>query len=128
MIEEDLAAFLLAGAAVAALVENRLYPLTIEQKAELPALTYQRISGPRVRSLKGPSKLAHPRFQIDCWGSTYGSAKTVAQAVRQRLDGYRGLMGSTSVGEVILESDTDDFEPDTGLYRVSMDFIIWHKE
>jgi hypothetical protein len=128
MIEEDLITYLYSGAAVTALVGQRVTPLRMDQGADLPAITVQRIDGPRVRSLTGPSGLAHPRFQLDCWGSTYASVKAVATAVRQRLDGYRGLMGSTTVGGVSLESDQDDFEPDTGLYRVSMDFIIWHKE
>lgn len=128
MIDNDLITFLKAGSAVATLVAARIYPLTMPQGGEYPAVTTQRIDGPRVRSLSGPSNLAHPRFQIDCWATTYASVKAAAQAVRQRLDGYRGLMGTTTVGGVSLESDTDDFEPDTGLYRVSLDFIIWHKE
>lgn len=128
MIETDLQAYLIANTAVKALVVSRVYPLVLPQDSEIPALTYQRISGPRVRSLKGPSNLAHPRIMIKCYGRTYLSAKTVAAAVRVALDGYRGTMGSTVVGDVILDGEDEDLEQDTGLYWVSMDFIIWHKE
>ena len=125
MIETGLKSFLTSAATSAA---GRIYPLVLPQAPVLPAMTYQRVSGNRVKSLSGPSGLAHPRFQIDCWGATYNEAKTLAQEVRRVIDGYRGQMGSIRVGGAIVLSDRDIHEPEAEDYRVTIDVTIWHDE
>jgi hypothetical protein len=128
MIEKGLHTFLTGTAAISALVSARVYPVWLPQSPTLPCLTYQRISGSRVRSLTGPSSLAHPRIQIDCWAATYDGAKTLAEAVRVALDGYSGLMGTVEVFGVIVHGDRDLYDPEVKISRVSMDITIWHIE
>lgn len=110
------------------LVSNRIYPLVMPQNSPLPTVVYQRISGPRIYSQSGASGLAYPRFQFSCWGTTYASVKAVAEQVRQALSGYRGIVEGVSIQGAFIAGDVDDFEPDTGLYRSTLDFIIWHSE
>ncbi len=128
IIEEALRTYVIGVTAVSALIGSRFYPLRIPENPTYPAVTYQRISGPRIRSHTGPSNLAYPRFQLDCYGATYLSAKASATALRVALDGYKGLMGTVAVGSVLLMDDRDDYDPATRIWRVSLDFIIGHQE
>lgn len=130
-IEAALVAELKAHAGLAALIGTRIYPLKLPQSATFPAVTYQRISGPRVSCMGGDS-LAHPRFQFDCWATGYLDALDVAAQVRAALQRTSGTIGSgsnTASGVAIyLINEIDDYEPDTEYYRVTLDFIVWHEE
>lgn len=131
IIEEALLYHLEHDAGVLALVGSRVYPLIIPQDVDLPAIAYQRIDGPRVRSQSGPSHLAHPRIQITCQASMYSSAKALAGAVRASLDGYRGLMGGAGGVQVygcFVENDIDELIQVTNSPAIRIDAIIWHEE
>ena len=138
-LEAELRAFLLADAMIASLVGTGsgfagVYPAPAPQGAPSPFVTFQRITADRVYSIYGPSGLAGPLIQIDCWseapehGGTYGETKDLAEAVRRRLDGYRGAMGSVTVQEVTIETESDLYEPQDKTRRVSFDFRIWFEE
>lgn len=126
------------NAGVSALVVARVYPAGgVPSSADRPYLTYQKISNVHERHSGGGSGFAHPRIQVDCWADTLGGADELYEAVRSALDNYSGSMGevgdTVSVSGVFLDGDTESFFPATdasekGLYRVSMDFIIWHRE
>ena len=132
-IEEGLAAFLVANAAVNAIVAGRVYPNKLPQTVTLPALTYQRIDTPRVHShdTSGATGTAHPRIQFDCWAASYANAKGLADALRGALNGYKGTMGSVNpvtVQSALQEDERFDDFADAGIVRISCDFIIWHLE
>lgn len=120
-------AFLKANGGVSA-ITTQVHPLRIPQDKEPPAITYQRVDGPRERSQSGPSGLAHPRIQLNCWGSNYTEAKRLAEKVRYALDGFRGDMAGRYVSQCRVEDDRDDFESATERERVIVDVIIWHRE
>lgn len=114
--------------AITQLVGSRIYPNVIPQTSTYPAIRYQRISGPRVHSLTGPSGLASPRFQIDAVAQSYLEAGAVADAVRVALDGFRGVVAGVSV-EGVIHLDERDFDFDEGrLQVVSDDYRVWHQE
>ncbi len=81
-----------------------------------------------MRSLDGPSGLAHPRIQIDVWADTYAAVKAAATQVRLALDGYAGTVDGVVIKAVILNGDGDRYEDHPKRHRVSMDFTIWHQE
>ena len=125
------------NAGIVAICATRIYPVTIPQAApgatNIPAITYQRISTPRVRSLSGPSLLAYPRFQITSWHTTYTGAKALGEAVRAAMDGWAGVEVGWTISDSALEDERDIFDPSTELdtnrrYGVAQDFIIWHVE
>lgn len=107
------------AAAVAAVVSTRIYPVVLPQDVALPAISYSRISGGQINSLTGYSNLESPRIQVDVWGETYSSVKSLAADVHTAMD------GATTFG-ALLESDMDMYEDDTKIHRVSMDFIVWN--
>jgi hypothetical protein len=114
------------------LVSGRVYPLVIPQSATLPCITYQRISTPRQYSLGGTDTVANPRIQIDCWGSTYSSVKAVAEQVLTALNQRMGQIGSGAQAFDVLvslaDNEADSYEPETGRYRVRIDFRIMYSE
>lgn len=120
--------YLTAHAGLSALIGDRLYPMRLPEGVTFPAMTYQRISTPRMRSHSGPSGLASPRFQYDCWDVTYAGAGAVARELRLALDGYRGGMGQIETFANFLEDERDDFDPATDQFRVIVDAIVWHRE
>lgn len=110
-------------------VSSRIYPLRLPQGYTLPAISYQRISAERVHELSGPTGWAWARFQLDCWSSSYSGVRSLAESVRQSLDGYKGILGGGShVGGIYIEGERDLFEEDAEIYRVTMDFLIPYKE
>ncbi len=136
-VEAALYAELTGNAGVAALVADRVYPDVAPSSADLPRLTYQRISTGRHPHLAGASGLVSPRFQVICWASSRASAGVVADAVREALDGFSGTLGSggntVNARGVFLDGQGADYAPPTeggeiGVYSERLEFIIWHRE
>lgn len=130
-IGEALYAYLKVDVDLSALISTRIYSLTLPQNCTMPAVTYRQISGPRVHTMGSDPGLTHPRFQFSCWGSSYGSAKDVARKLQAALQDYKGTMGGGGgvvVQASLLENELDIYDPDTKLYCVPLDFIIWHLE
>jgi uncharacterized protein DUF3168 len=133
MIEASLETYLKNNAGIAALVASRIYPQLIPENPTYPAISYEKTSGEHERSLTGSSGLAMADFELECWAKTYGGAKSVADAVRNALDGFSGMMGTDAVSEVHLDSDSDLFEISAGnemqrLYGVQLSLTIWYRE
>lgn len=110
------------------LVGTKVYAPSLPQGDQLPAVTYHLVDGTREQGMTGDHGMAHPRFQVDCWAETYAAVKAIADQVRLALE--RWSDGTTT--PVILDSfsagERDLPEPEAGLQRISMDFIIWHRE
>jgi len=129
-IETGIVATLAAAATTAA---SRIHPKVLPQGVTLPAITYQRLSTPRVNSHDGPSGLAFPRFQINTWAETYAAAKTLADEIRAALDGTTGVWDSVVVQRCELE-DEGDLQPVAieGVSRrrhgIRQDYVIAHQE
>lgn len=135
-IRLGLRAFLLADAAILALVADRVFPIVLKPGETQTSIVYIRISGQGDHWMQGSSGLARPRYQIDCWAQTPGAANALANLVKERLDGYRGPMpyGSNSpqdfvtVQGVFFTDEREDYDPANKMYRVGRDYFIWHRE
>jgi hypothetical protein len=114
-------------------VGSRVYPVKMPQNASLPVITFQRISGERVFAMDKGSGLAFPRFQIDVWSKSYKEVKEIAEQVRLALEGYRNISSGVDINGILYLGDTDEFSSEgtdlqQEIFRVSMDFRIWHNE
>lgn len=122
------------SAALLAGPPNRIYPVVIPQKVPrgaqvTPCVVYELRAVARQTAYCGTSGLVRSLMQLDSYAEDYNVAKQVAQAVREVLTDYRGLLGGTvDVRAATLETEFDvqDFEP--GLYRVSQSWAFWHVE
>lgn len=132
-MEEALFDVLKTHAALTALVGTnpaRIYWMRAPQGSPKPYVVLQAISSVPDVTHGGPSGLVAARVQADCYSDSYGTAKTVARAVTGRLSGFRGSSSGVVFDGVFKDAERDEYEDEAStdkLFRVSMDFIIWHK-
>lgn len=132
-IEEGLGILFNATVGITNLVGTRIYGSRIKQGSTFPCITKQRISTPRLHThdMSGATGiLAHPRFQIDAWGTTEASVKGVTDAVRAALNGKTGTLGSgaISIRAALVLDEVPDYDPETDLYRSRSEYEIWQEE
>ena len=129
-MREALRARLLADSGVAALVGDRVSWAARPRAGALPAIALHMISAERQYALGGSSGLVRSRVQADCWGLTYAAATKVARAVLADLSGLRDAAMRVQGTFAVDERDLVDEEGSGAseiLYRVSLDFMIWHE-
>lgn len=122
--EQSLFELLSHDAAVSALVGDRIYPVRLPDEVVLPAMVYAKASCIRYASHGGPSRLSSARFQMDCYSADYLEAKRLALATVAALHGKKG----GNIQAAFNDNETDSFSPDNGIYRVTADVLIWHRE
>ena len=108
---------------VVSLVGTRVYPLKLPAQAVMPAITYQRISGPKPIATQADEGPTHARIRINCWASTYEGSNALAGAVVSDLAGDAGPgLGHGKDG------DQEDDDPNTGLFRRRLEYLYWIDE
>lgn len=117
-IGQDIYTELTGDAGLTALVSTRIYPNWMPQEASLPAVSYNLVSESVQNAVSGELGLRNYQFQFDCWGSSYGSAQSVAGALISAVQG-------ASLFKPYRLSQQDLYEPQTDTHRVSVDFSIW---
>ncbi len=132
-IEAALLSILVNFSAVNMLVGSNIFPNVIPQEADVPAITYQQITGIRTHNMQGSVGLVKARYQINCWAASYAKAKEIAGAVRLALDGYSSAVGPVIIDVIKLDSEGDMPETAPGTDKLTrygkyLDFIIWHRE
>jgi len=131
MIEYAVRRQLLDDPTVAAIVGDRIYPLTIPQGEPLPVITYSVVATDEDNQEGDADTLARARVQLDCWATTYKQANDLARAVRLALPTTTGAIGSGTnrvegVSIIPIETGRQLYEPDTGYYRVMLEFYVWY--
>lgn len=132
--EVHLIARLNASASVSALLDSRIEPSLSSEQTTLPRVVYTRISADHQHHMGGGSGLVFYRIQFDVFAASQASLDAVCEAIRNRLDGFRGnittLAETRWFGFVKLESERDDPEnPIDGsdqpeAFRRSLDFFV----
>lgn len=93
----------------------------------LPRIVLTLVSGTHIYAFGGPQDLRQYRVQVDCYGATYGTTKTLARSLIAGLSGHR----DNNFAGIFLEAERD-FPPitDAGapVFWVSIDIIINRKE
>lgn len=131
-IRPALRAFLLADAGIAAVVGTRVYPIKIPQGIKLASIVYTRISGPGDYFMEGPSGLVRHRLQLDSWAPTADAATALANLVKDRVDGYSGVMGTGGIAvnvQGVFQTDLrEDYDDTAALHRCGRDFMFAYEE
>lgn len=117
MIEEDVLLALTVEAPAPTRAENRVYAVVLPQDIGFPAISYQRISDAPVNDYSGHSGLDRVRIQIDAWAQTYWEAKALGEEIRACM--------LAADFKAVPDTDFDDFETESKLYRFSADFFLW---
>jgi hypothetical protein len=115
---------LLGDATIVGLAGGRVNWGSHPQAATQPYAVLTTISGNEGVTLESRNGLARTRVQVDCYGTAYKQALDLAQAVQNRLFGYRS--GSIRLVEYLTTRDFREGgnnEADRP-FRVSMDFLV----
>lgn len=130
-MEEAIRSRLLATSGVTSLVGSRVYWGSRPQGGTLPDIIIRNISGAPIYTDDGESGLAEARLEIDCYGETFGNAKSVARAVIVSLSAFFGQVGGVTFQYILLDSERDfrdaGINADEYLFRTNMDFIVWYE-
>lgn len=110
-IREAVAAALNDDAAVSVLATGGVYPGVIPDHAAGPAVAYQLISTTRERGLSGPNGIARALFQVSIARGRGTDGQSLAAAVRDMFDGFRGALHGVVVIETIIRDERDLDDP-----------------
>lgn len=135
-IRPALRAFLVADTAIADLVKTgsvtRIYPGKMPQGQTATSIVYSEISGQGDQHSQGASGLARVRMQIAAWAISADAAHALYLAIKERIDGYRGAMGSgatlVNVQGVFLDSWRDQEDTEANLIGKIADYFINYEE
>lgn len=132
-IETAIFSMLADDSEIGSMAGDRIYPNKIPQDSELPAITYQEISGLRQHVMAGPVGLVKSRYQVNCWAESYSECKTLSEAVRKEMDGYDGTVNGVEIEVIMLASEIDipEISEDKeiiSVYGKGLDFVVWYKE
>lgn len=122
---------LISSAPVSALVVARIRPGALAQNETMPAIRYEVVNGLPWANVNGPPLKGQTLLQIDCYGDDQQQAVTLADAVKNRLNGYRGTLGSVLVYDCIVDREYDQMDPplkgtSQWRYRRTVDFFLTH--
>lgn len=133
MDEPNIAQFLMADAAVAGLLSDRVYPELLPQNDDgtwnLPAAVFIRLGGDRQKMFCQTDSLVQATYLVTAFDYTYDAAVLLIRAIGRRMVDYCGPMGDVQVDTVLLTNDSSlDVAPVPGLFRRSETFTIWYRE
>lgn len=106
---------LIADPIVNGIVGNDVYPLLNPEDSTLPSITLQRLQTDPENVLKGAAPLNANHVIASIWCAKYQDALTLRDAARAVLE-TNGLL---------LEQETEDYDPVVRTYRISQQWLIW---
>lgn len=114
---------------VTAVGHSRVYVGVAPTSATMPYQVYSRISSAHEHHLRAASGVAFQTVQVDTYDDDHVTAHAQAELIRAGFDGFRGVMGNSSVRMCHLDSERDELIPPTdasqvGRHRISMDFNL----
>jgi hypothetical protein len=129
----ELRKLILDSAGVTALIGSRVFPNLVPQRTAFPAVVYTQISSERTSVMGTDTGTVRSTWQVDSYATTYTGARQLASEVRKALQRKLGPVQVSGYPAKLLqglfvEADTDFFEDENQLHRVSTDYTIWYVE
>lgn len=84
-----------------------------------PYITYFLTAGTRQASMGYAGKLRNARLQFDVFAKSYSEAKALASSVQLALENAAGI------SPPVFNGDLDQYEDDTQLHHVILDYSFW---
>jgi len=124
LIEEELLIYLKAHAGLSALTSTRIYGGEATQGIAKPYLVYNRQSTDKEYSHDGYSGLQRIYMDFECYGSTYLSAKQVADQVVAAVHAWPAA--NANVQAAFIEDIDDVYHEGTQLYCAPVTASFWY--
>ena len=121
--------YLLTKSAITDLVSTRIRPDLLAQSDSLPAIVYSEIFTNHQHTLTAAAGIEECMLELMCYSSTRTEADSLADLVRQQLQGYRGTAGSVEVISSKLDDTGHGYEQpqddsEDGKYITALRFLI----
>lgn len=129
-MKSGLVSLLSSEATITAISGTRVYVQRAPQNAAFPHIIITQMSSDENGTLDGGSgQLRFLDFDIDCKAKSSVTAESLGNAVRTYIDDYSGTAGTFTIGAVIVNDESDDYEPpqdgsDVGVFVVTLDLTI----
>ena len=128
-MKSGLVTLLKAQSSISAIVGTRVYVSKAPQKAALPHIVITQMRSEDYKSLDNTGNLRAVDYDIDCRADRSVESETLGNAVRTFLQDYSGAAGTYTIGAVLLNDETNDYEPptdasDVGVHTVTLDVTI----
>ena len=129
-MKSGLVSLLSSEATITAISGTRVYIQRAPQNAAFPHIIITQMSSDENGTLDGGSgQLRFLDFDIDCKAKSSVTAESLGNAVRTYIDDYSGTAGSSTIGAVLMNDESDDYEPpqdgsDVGVFVVTLDVTI----
>lgn len=118
---------LLADPAVAAMVDDRVYPLIMPETTKWPVIVYTKVSEAPERVLAGATRVMYARYQVDSWATTVAVVNDLAASIQAALDGYVGDDVDDLKMSISAMGTTEAFDEVSGLYHTIMELLVCHE-
>lgn len=115
-------------ALIGALPTMRFTPVRTVINPVYPAVSYFRVSAPRVYSHSGDSSFVQARYQLTIWSKTYVQSKQIELAFKTVLSAYRGTVLGVAIGRIFVIDGITDFEAETQTHIRTMDLMMDYTE
>jgi hypothetical protein len=120
MITAKVRDILINSPELAALVADRIYPVTIPQDEALPCLVCSVVSETPSDCKEESSHQDDIRMQVSVFSKTYKQAVQIKEALRKTLDRYT----DSSIANIRYLNFQELFEKEVRVYHLPVDFMI----
>lgn len=122
MIEVDFLNFLKADTDLTALIGARIFPHVIPQGQSTPALVYYCRKYPRL-GFNGNGR-TEVQFELNVYSKSIAETKQIEELLINKLHGFIGQIGSTSVILSEISHIHDSYEAATELHRATIEVAL----
>jgi hypothetical protein len=126
-IESDIFTFLKADTSLFTGAAGGIYGLMAPESVKVPFLVFNKVTTQWGSTLCGPDGIQRDVFQFDSYDKGYAGSLALAALLRGTLVGFKGVMGSTHVNDILFDNEIQMLDPEPGLYRVLTTLFIWHE-
>jgi len=128
-MRSGLVALLAGESTISNVVGSRIYISKAPQTAAFPHIVITQMGSDELPALDGTPGLRFLDFDIDCRAERSVEAYTLGNAVRVFLDDYTGTAGTQTVGAIIMNDESTDYEPptdasDKGVHITLLDITV----
>lgn len=110
-------------------VEERIYSLRLPQAPAWPSIVYNFSNEVDQLTYEGALSLRETAVQLDFWSKQIQEVDALEGVVKEALVGYKGPMGDIAYTAGWKRVNLIDmYEPETGLYRISVDYRGMYSE
>lgn len=129
MIEKAIFKLLTDTTAISQIVGSRVFPVILPENAALPAIVFGRVStNGAPLSHDGSTGIVTSYFEITAIAKDVQIAKTLSTQIRKRFSGFTGKVDGFSIFRASVESESDEYDVETGTYQIPVEVYLTHKE